>query len=417
MKLILVIAIALIALKWLGQIILNQLNRKNILAHADEIPAAFSEVMDKPTYSKSVAYSLAKSGLSKIELTWDALILALALSCSFFPSLLEQFSKHLGSGVWSMAAFLLAGGMLLSIPSLPLDWYSQFVLEEKFGFNKTTPCVWFMDRVKGLTLAVLLGLPLLALILWLAKAAGSHWWVWAWAFVTGFQLLMMVLAPMVILPLFNKFTPLPEGSLRERLLELGRKTGFVSSSILVMDGSKRSSHSNAFFTGFGRFRRIVLFDTLIEQLSEPELEAVLAHEVGHYKKRHILKMLVWSTLGSLVAFYGVAWLAGQEEFYRAFGFAPGNFAPALLLFALLSGVVTFWLTPLGNRMSRKHEYQADAYACMTVRGPSALIGALRKLNEKNLSNLTPHPIYSSFYYSHPTLLEREDALKNLPAAL
>jgi STE24 endopeptidase len=180
-----------------------------------------------------------------------------------------------------------------------------------------------------------------------------------------------------------------------------------------MDGSRRSRHSNAFFTGFGGFRKIVLFDTLIEQLSEPELEAVLAHEIGHYKRKHIPKMLVVSAAGSLAGFGVIAWLAQQNWFYRAFGFEPGNIAPALLLFSLLSGVVTFWFSPVAHWWSRKHEYEADAFAANVMREPGSLIGALRKLNEKNLSNLTPHPLYSGFYYSHPALLEREQALKRV----
>jgi STE24 endopeptidase len=234
--------------------------------------------------------------------------------------------------------------------------------------------------------------------------------LWAWASVLGFQLLMVVLAPILILPIFNKFTPLPEGLLRERLLDLGTRTGFTAQTIQVMDGSRRSRHSNAFFTGFGRFRKIVLFDTLIQQLAEPELEAVLAHEIGHYKKRHIPKMLAWSALSLFVAFYVVACFAKQVWFYQAFGFEPVAIAPALLLFGLVGGAVTFWFSPLQNLWSRRYEYQADAFAVKTIGEPRSLIGALHKLNEKNLGNLTPHPFYSAFYYSHPTLLERQQAL-------
>ncbi|MBC8001903.1 MAG: M48 family metallopeptidase, partial [Opitutaceae bacterium] len=241
---------------------------------------------------------------------------------------------------------------------------------------------------------------------------GSLWWLWAWGAMLTFQLVLMVLAPMLILPLFNKFAPLADGSLRERLLKLGERTGFSAKTIQVMDGSKRSRHSNAFFTGFGRFRKIVLFDTLIAQLSEPELESVLAHEIGHYKKRHIPKMLAWSAFSSLVAFYLLSVLAGQVWFYEGFGFAPAEIAPALLLFTLLAGTASFWLTPLGNYWSRKHEYEADAYAAVTMGETDSLSGALRKLTEKNLSNLTPHPLFSAFHYSHPTLEERERAMMN-----
>jgi STE24 endopeptidase len=302
-------------------------------------------------------------------------------------------------------------GVLLAIPSMPWDWVEQFRLEERFGFNTADQRTWWMDRVKGLLLSVVMGYPLLMLVLKLVEWTGGWWWLWAWGVVLGFQLLMVVLAPIVIMPLFNKFTPLPEGPLRERLLRLGERTGFHSTTIQVMDGSKRSRHSNAFFTGFGKFRKIVLFDTLINQLAEVELEAVLAHEIGHYKKRHIPKMLIGSAGGLLVAFFAIAQLAKQEWFYRAFGFEPGSIVPALLLFSLLSGLVTFWFTPLFNLLSRKFEYEADAYAAKMMSEPGSLIGALRKLNEKNLSNLTPHPIYSGFYYSHPTLLERERSLK------
>ncbi|HWI59822.1 MAG TPA: M48 family metallopeptidase, partial [Bacillota bacterium] len=293
---------------------------------------------------------------------------------------------------------------------LPLDWYAQFRLEERFGFNTTTLKLWWLDRLKGLLLALVLGYPLLVLILKLVEWTGPWWWLWAWGALLAFQLLMAVLAPVLILPLFNKFTPLPAGSLRERLLQLAQRTRFVASSIQVMDGSKRSRHSNAFFTGFGGFRKIVLFDTLIQQLAEPELEAVLAHEIGHFKKKHIPKMLVASAVGSLVGFYLIALLARQAWFYHSFGFEPGHIVPALLLFGLLSGVVTFWFSPLAHWWSRRYEYQADAFAAQVMNEPRSLMGALRKLNEKNLSNLTPHPFYSSFYYSHPTLLEREQAL-------
>jgi len=264
--------------------------------------------------------------------------------------------------------------------------------------------------VKGLALAALLGYPLLVLILKIVEWTGAAWWIWAWGALLGFQLLMLVLAPVVIMPLFNKFTPLPEGTLRERLLKLAGRTNFVANSIQVMDGSKRSRHSNAFFTGFGKFRKIVLFDTLVAQLNESELEAVLAHEIGHYKKKHIPKMLVFSALSSLAGFYLISVFAKQEWFYRAFGFETTNIAPALLLFTLLSGVVMFWFSPLAHWWSRRYEYQADAFAREVMNEPQSLIGALRKLNEKNLSNLTPHPLYSGFYYSHPTLVERETAL-------
>jgi STE24 endopeptidase len=258
---------------------------------------------------------------------------------------------------------------------------------------------------------------LLALVLKVIEWAGPNWWIWAAVVVIAFQLLLLLIAPAAIMPLFNKFTPLPDGSLRERLFALAQRTDFPTRSIEVMDGSKRSRHSNAFFTGFGRFRKIVLFDTLIAQLAEPELESVLAHEIGHYKKRHVVKLLGVSIFGVFIGFAAVAWLARQEWFYRAFGFeyhagfAAENIVPAMLVFALLAGTISFWFSPLIHIWSRRFEYEADAFARATTGEAQPLIQALRKLTEKNLSNLTPHPLYSDFYYSHPTLLEREQALQ------
>ncbi len=402
----LLILARLAAERWLAA-----LNRCHVLAHADAMPSAFQGIIDEPTYKKSVAYSLAKDQLSTVEDTVSVAVLLLILFSGVLPWAFRLFSQGLGQSVWAMAAYLFAVGLAMSLPGLPFSWISQFRLEEKFGFNTMTLKIWWSDLLKGLLLASVLGYPLLVLILKIVQWTGALWWLWAWGALLAFQLLMSVLAPVLILPLFNKFTPLPEGDLRDRLLELAKRTQFRARSIQLMDGSKRSRHSNAFFTGFGRFRKIVLFDTLVQQLTGSELEAVLAHEIGHFKKKHIPKMLAFSAASSLVGFYLVSVLARQEWFYRAFGFEPGNIAPALLLFGLLAGTVTFWFSPVIHWWSRRYEYQADAFAAGVMSEAQSLIGALRKLNEKNLSNLTPHPLYSGFYYSHPTLLEREQALK------
>lgn len=402
---------ALIILKWAAQIWLERLNLKHVRAHAGAVPDAFKEVVDEGTYRKSVEYTLAKGKFDQIETTYQVAILLLILFGGVLPWGFNLFAHSLGTSAWVMGIFLFAVGLALSLPGLPLAWYDQFKLEERFGFNTSTQKIWWLDRLKGLLVGIVLGYPLLVLLLKFVDWTGSLWWLWAWAALLAFQTIMAVLAPVLILPLFNKFTALPEGSLRDRLLKLAEKTRFRARSIQVMDGSKRSRHSNAFFTGFGQFRKIVLFDTLIQQLAEPELEAVLAHEIGHFKKKHIPKMLAMSALASLIGFYCLSLFAKQDWFYGAFGFAPGgNIAPALLLFSLLSGLVTFWFSPVTHWWSRRYEYQADAFAAEAMDEPRSLLGALRKLNEKNLSNLTPHPIYSSFYYSHPTLLEREQAL-------
>jgi len=402
--------LVLVAAKWGVQLGLERLNRRSVLAHAGAVPEAFRGVVDDATYAKTVDYTLAKGRLHQLELTYDSVVLLAVLFSGVLPGALHRFSERFGASAPALAAFLFLVGVAFSLAGLPLDWYAQFRLEQRFGFNTTTPRLWWLDRLKGLLLSLVLGYPLLVLVLKLVDWAGTWWWLWAWATLLAFQFLMVLLAPVLILPLFNKFTPLPAGSLRERLLKLAERTRFRARSIQVMDGSKRSRHSNAFFTGFGGFRKIVLFDTLMQQLAEPELEAVLAHEIGHFKKKHIPKMLTASALGALAGFYLLSMLAAQPWFYRSFGFEPGNLMPALLLFGLLAGLATFWLSPLAHWWSRRYEYQADAFAAQVMQEPRSLIGALRKLNEKNLSNLTPHPLYSRFYYSHPTLLERERAL-------
>ena len=410
------LALAVIACKWLAQVILERLNLRYVQSHAREIPEQFKDFIDAQTYSKTIDYTLAKGRFEQWEMSWSVLVLLLVLASGLLPLSYRAFTQHFGNSVWSMSAYVFVAGFALSLPGLPFNWYSQFHLEQRFGFNTTTPKLWWVDRLKGLIIGLVIGYPLLVLILKFVDWTRGDWWLWAWGSLLVFQFLMLIVGPILIMPLFNKFTPLPEGSLRERLLALGAKTGFHAKTIQIMDGSKRSRHSNAFFTGFGRFRKIVLFDTLVQQLSESELEAVLAHEIGHYKKRHIPKMLVASAVGSLIGFYVLAWLAKQNWFYEAFGFAPGNITPALLLFGLLSGAFTFWISPLAHLWSRRYEYQADRYAAEVMGEIGSLTGALRKLNEKNLSNLTPHPIYSGFYYSHPSLLERERALNKISTA-
>ena len=414
------IALILILARATGELWLSGLNRRHVRAHAKEIPTASRGMIDEATYYRSVDYTLTKNRFGDVVTVFDAILLVAILFSRVLPWAFGKSAAAFGTSVFAVAGFLFGVGIALSIVSLPFGWYAQFRLEGRFGFNTTTPTTWVLDRLKGLLLAALLGFPLLALVLKLIEWTGPSWWIWAAVVVIAFQLLLMLIAPAVIMPLFNKFTPLPEGSLRERLFALASRTDFPARSIEVMDGSKRSQHSNAFFTGLGRFRKIVLFDTLVAQLTEAELESVLAHEIGHYKLHHVIKMMAASIVGEVVGFAAVAWLAHQQWFYRAFGFehhvgfAAANLAPAMLLGGLLAGTITFWISPIIHIWSRRFEYDADAFARAAVGEAQSLIEALRKLTEKNLSNLTPHPLYSSFYYSHPTLLEREQALKTMP---
>lgn len=411
MSVVLWIVAVLMGLRLAGELWLAALNRAEVRRHAASPPAAVAAVMDPPTYAKSVAYTLAKSEFGVVSGIFDALVLALVIFGGVLPHLFARIVAWGAAGaVWSNVVFILVAAGLLAVPGLPFEWWAQFRLEEKFGFNQSTPQLWVTDKLKGAALAVVIGYPLLWVLLSLMKWVGDSWWIWGFAFVFGFQLLMMVLYPKLIMPLFNKLTPLPEGELRERLLALGDRTGFRARAIQVMDGSKRSGHSNAFFTGFGRFRRIVLFDTLVNQLAPEELEAVLAHEIGHYRRGHIPKMIAVSALMTLAGFGVIDWLARSPWFNNAFGFPADELAPTFLLFGLLSGLVTFWFSPLLHFFSRKYEYEADAFAREAMAGTGPVVGALRKLTQKNLSNLTPHPWFSAFFYSHPTLVERERAL-------
>lgn len=411
------IVAALMALRLAASLILTALNRGEVRRHAGSPPPAASAIMDGATYAKSVDYTLAKSSFGMITDVFDTLVLALVLFSGVLPWVFSLFAG-LGApaSTWNNALFVLAAGVLLSIPSLPFEWWEQFRLEQRFGFNKSTPGLWIADKLKGAALGFIIGFPLLWVLLIVVKWAGPTWWLWGFALILVVQLLMLVLYPKLILPLFNKLTPLPEGELRDRLMALGERTGFRAKTIEVIDGSKRSGHSNAYFTGFGRFRRIVLFDTLIAQLTPEELEAVLAHEIGHYRRGHIPKMIAISALSLFVGFGVLAWLARSAWFNGAFGFPPDQMAPSLLLFALLSGIVTFWFTPVANMLMRRYEYQADAFARDAMHGPTPMIGALRKLASKNLTNLTPHPVFSAFYYSHPTIVERERALEEVFAS-
>lgn len=408
---VLPVVLGLVVARLAAQVALSALNRREVLRHADNPPPAVAAMVDAETHRRSTAYTLAKNRFGLVSLFFEAAVLALVLVSGVLPWLFDHVGAWAPAAKWDDALFIIAALTLASLPGLPFDWWETFRLEARFGFNQSTPGLWLMDKVKGTLLGFVIGFPLLWGLLALVEVAGAKWWVWGFALLFGFQLLMVVLYPRLILPLFNKLTPLPEGELRERLFRLSERTGFQASTIEVMDGSKRSGHANAFFTGFGRFRRIVLLDTLINQLTGEETEAVLAHEVGHYRRGHIPKMLATSAVLQFAGFWAVALLAGSGWFNPGFGFPAGELAPAFLLFALTSGLVTFWFGPLGNRVSRKHEFEADAFAREAMGGPDSLIAALRKLASKSLSNLTPHPLFSAVYYSHPALVERERVLR------
>ena len=408
------------AVEFLVEFLLNELNLRHVRARrADkQIPDYFRGKVSPDEYEKSVAYTLAKGRFQRWAEIYGRLVTLIILFSgllAFFDDFAGRLAQQLSLGVYGRGIiFCFAVGLYFTIAGLVTDLYSTFALEARFGFNKITPKLYLADKLKGLILGLVIGVPFLFVILWLMQATGSFWWIGAFVFISGFQLLMIVIFPTFIAPWFNKFEPLKEGEFRERILALADQVGFKTSGIFSMDGSKRSAHSNAYFTGIGKSKRIVLFDTLLEQMSMEQGLAVLAHEMGHYKMKHIQRMLVVQTVFLLVGLYVLSLLLDFQPLYSAFGLAPSHHA-ALVLFSLLSGAVTFYLGPLMNVLSRKHEYEADRFAALALRDGKPMEEALINLTVKNLSNLTPHPWYSAYHYSHPTPVERISAIRQCAA--
>ena len=393
---------------------------RHVAQHRSSVPQAFADRISLAAHQKAADYTLAKSKLATVDLAWSTAVL-LGWTLMGGLSLLDQWISASGLGQTSpllrqvalVAGFALIGGLL----DLPLSWYSTFRLEERFGFNKTTPALWLGDLLKSTVVGALIGLPIVALIVWLMGSTGALWWLWAWAVWMGFNLLILVLYPTVIAPLFNKFEPLQDEQLKSRVTALMQRCGFSAKGLFVMDGSKRSAHANAYFTGFGAAKRVVFYDTLLKQLNPGEVDAVLAHELGHFKHKHILQriaMLFGLSLGGLAL---LGWLSQQVWFYTGLGVMPqlgaANDALALLLFLLVVPVFSYFVSPLSAHLSRRHEFQADAYACRQTSGGD-LGSALLKLYQDNASTLTPDPLYARFYYSHPPASERLSRL-NTPA--
>jgi STE24 endopeptidase len=416
-QLIVGLFLTLFVLEFVVEFGLNELNLRYVRANWAEktLPDFFQRNMTAEEYEKSVRYTLAKGRFQRWAEIYGRLVILIILFGGLLP-FMDRFSKDLANRFFSIAnaeglIFCFGVALVFSIASLPTDLYSTFELEARFGFNKTTWNLYLTDKLKGLLLGILIGLPFLFVVLWLMEATGSYWWLWTFLFVFGFQLLMVIVYPTLIAPMFNKFESLPEGELRNRILHLAEQVGFKTNGIFSMDGSKRSAHSNAYFTGIGKTKRIVLFDTLIAQMTIDQGLAVLAHEMGHYKMKHIRRMLVVQTVFLFFGLYILSWLVNYRPFFSAFGLDNPSNAAALVLFSLLSGPATFYLGPLINLLSRKHEYEADRFAVETLRNPQPMQEALVNLTVKNLSNLTPHPWYSAYHYSHPTPTERIGAIR------
>jgi len=386
---------------------------RHITAHKDHVPPRFAVAISLSSHQKAAAYNRTKQRFGIFMMFVDALVLLCFTLVGGLAWLAEQILGLMGSSMLYQLGILIAFALVSGLIDLPFDYYSQFVIEEKFGFNNMSPTLFFTDLLKSSFMSIVIGLPLAWLALTLMANAGDWWWVYAWIFWNIFQLLMMVLYPTLIAPLFNKFTPLQDSDLRTRIEDLLKRTGFTSNGLFVMDGSKRSSHGNAYFTGFGAAKRIVFYDTLISRLSAPEVEAVLAHELGHFRLKHIIKRI---SLMGVISFGFLAllgYLKTQEWFYLGLGVSPsltaGNDAVALLLFALTLPLFTFFFSPLLSIGSRKHEFEADAFASQHANA-GELASALVRMYEDNASTLTPDPLYSAFYDSHPPASIRIDRL-------
>ena len=405
----------MLALQLLVQLWLNTRQVHHVAAHRHQVPAAFATHITLSAHQKAADYTLAKARLGLVHLAWGTFILLGWTLLGGLNLLNQTLLQSMDAGMAQQLALLAAFALISGVLDLPFSLYQTFVLEARFGFNKSTLTLWLGDLLKSTLLAAVIGLPIAWIILWFMGTTGHLWWLWAWGIWTGFQLLLMWIFPSFIAPLFNKFEPLADESLKARVTALMQRCGFAAKGLFVMDGSRRSAHANAYFTGFGASKRVVFYDTLLKQLNADEVEAVLAHELGHFKHQHITKRMLGMFALSLAGFAALGWLSQQVWFYTglgaipstalAFGMSAHDDALALLLFMLATPVFTFWITPLMAHFSRRDEFEADAYAMQQAQG-SALASALLKLYEDNASTLTPDPVYARYYYSHPPAVER-----------
>ncbi len=400
----------LITVQAAWEITLVLLNLRYAHHHREQVPAILADSLDLSTLYRSVDYLAARTMLTLISHAFGWMLLVVIGTTRCLP-LIEQWLlsfqlPRLPHGV----LFLLLLGLLQSLLNLPFHLWRIFKIETQFGFNQTTPKLFIIDQLKGLGLVMLIGIPALTAILWFITTAGPTWWVGTTLAIAGFQLLLSVVCPTLITPWFNRFHPLPEGPLRDRLTRLVKGANFPLQDILVMDGSKRSNHSNAYFTGLGRAKRVVLFDTLLTEATEPEIEAIVAHEIGHYHHRHLQQGLVLSIFSTLIGLCIVSKLISYPSFFQAFGFLNPSPHAAVTLFGLCFPPATFVFAPLFTALSRRFEYQADRFTVHLLKQATGMIQALKRLVKTNLSTIYPHPLYAAVTYSHPTPIERIERL-------
>lgn len=382
---------------------------RHVAQHRDAVPPAFSAQISLEAHHKAADYTITQGRLGLLELAFGTAVVLCWTLLGGLSWLNQTLLQWITPGVLQQVALLAAFMVIGSVLDLPFTLYRTFVLEQRFGFNKTTPKLWLQDLLKSTLVGAVIGLPIAALVVWMMGATGAYWWVWTWGVWMGFNLLMLLVYPTWIAPLFNQFKPLEDAALKDRVSALMARCGFTSKGFYVMDGSKRSAHANAYFTGFGASKRVVFYDTLLAQLSPAEVDAVLAHELGHFKHKHIVKRMV-SLFGlSLLGFALLGWASQQVWFYTGLGVAPSmtgaNDALALLLFMMVLPLLGSFVGPVFAQLSRKHEFEADAYAVAHTSGAD-LSSALLKLYKDNASTLTPDPVYVKFYYSHPPASER-----------
>lgn len=387
----------------------------HVLAHRDSVPGDFSSQINLEAHQKAADYTCAKTRLGYASISLETALLLLFTLGGGLSVLASFWSNLLNNPLANGMALIISAMLLMGVAEIPVSYYRTFIIEQQFGFNKMTPRMFLADLVKRTALGMLFGVPLLLGILWLMEKMGANWWFYAWLAWMGFNLVVLAIYPTWIAPLFNKFTPLEDAALRTRIEKLMRKCGFKSSGLFVMDGSRRSNHGNAYFTGFGKTKRIVFFDTLLSRLDAAEIEAVLAHELGHFKRRHVIKRIAWSFAMSLVFLSMLGYLMQQGWFYQGLGVSISSLpstALALLLFFLVMPAFTFLFQPLASLYSRKHEFEADEYAAHNA-SATDLMRALVKLYQDNAATLTPDPLHSAFYDSHPPAAMRIARLQNL----
>jgi STE24 endopeptidase len=412
---ILLVFLALFFLELLWEQLLLWLNLQMARSARNDPPAPALDIWGARDYQRAIDYSKDKTRLAIVSSLASSL-LVLVLVLSGWLGSLERWVSELPPGpIIQGVVYVYLVGLIFSVASLPITIYGQFVIEARYGFNRMTWKLFVLDGLKGLMVSLVLMTPLLAALFLLIRAT-SLWWLWGFLLFTAFQLVMLVLYPKVIAPLFNKFAPLEEGPLKDKILSLAEQFGFKTRGIYLMDGSKRSRHSNAYFSGLGRIKRIVLFDTLLQRFEDDEIAAVLAHEIGHQKFAHILKRLALSLPMGLLGFWIVSLLLNCSPFFEAFGFTDPSPQAALVLIMFVSGPFTFYLKPLFSWWSRRHEFQADGFVQSRTAYGEAFRAALKRLGRDNLSNPVPHPLFSFYHNSHPTILERIRALEKLSSS-